>query len=190
MSGTIWLICESKKDFHIVEAILKKRYPQVTVEPLFPRGGKSNLSRLTHQLERLIKDALEHHETGDCIVVLHDLDIQTRPHDRADYQRIEQICTNHRRYVTRIEAMDEIEAWLLADTGFCEWLTNTRPQNWDERKKPSVTLDTLLNEAKKPKFTIENMPKILLALDGTGDKHSPSLRKALEHLKDAPCTRS
>ncbi|MCX6049786.1 MAG: hypothetical protein NT075_32195 [Chloroflexi bacterium] len=92
MAGTIWLIVEGQNDGDIAKAILKCKYPQVRISPLYPTGQNPNLSRLAVQIEKLIQQALGNRKPGDCIAVLHDADQLTRPFDRADYQRIRQVC--------------------------------------------------------------------------------------------------
>ncbi|MEO8606399.1 MAG: hypothetical protein ABI690_00835 [Chloroflexota bacterium] len=190
MSGTLWLIVEGKVDGEIVKAILKHRYPQVSIRILKPTGAQPSVSRLAKQIDQLIRQALAEPKRGDCIAVLHDADLQTRPHknERQDYQHIETVCKKYARQVKHVIAYDEIESWLLADTTFCTWL-GTKPQNWDEKSKPSETLINLLDKAGKPKWREDNWIKILENLDGTGDKFSSSLQSALKHLENAPCTR-
>jgi hypothetical protein len=172
-----------------VAAILKRRYPRVRVQSLRPTGKKPNLSRLAQQIERLIQQALVNREASDCIAVLHDLDQFTRPNlkDRADYDHIKAVCSRYRKDVVLVVAWDEIEAWLLADPGLCAWL-GIKPSNWDEARKPSEDIANFLDKAGKPKYREGNLSRILAQLDGTGDQFSPSLKAALAHLDDAPCT--
>jgi hypothetical protein len=192
MSGTIWLIAESRNDGEIARTIIRRKYPHVRVAVTMAPGKNPNISRLAQHIEGLIKQAMKRRKRGDCIAVLHDADLQTRSNeeDRKDYDRIREVCESeeYRRHVVLVIAHDEIEAWLLADFGLCQWL-NTRPRNWDEQRQPSETLKSLLDKANKPKYREENLPGILTHLDGTADQHSPSLQAALRHLDDAPCVR-
>jgi hypothetical protein len=149
MAGTIWLIIEGQNDAEIVEAIVKHHYPHVHVEPLFPFGKNPNLSRLAAQIERLIKQALDNRQSGDCIAVLHDADLLSQPHDRAAYDHIQKACKRYRKDIRLVLAKDEIEAWLLADAGLCKWL-QIKAQNCDEMKQPSLHLAALLDKAGKP----------------------------------------
>jgi hypothetical protein len=184
--NTLWLIHEGQNDVEVAKAILKHHAPHIKVVPILPTGNNPNLARLSRQIKILIEGAIQKRQKGDCIVVLHDADKLTRPHNRQDYEHIQQVCISHRRDVYLVIAHDEIEAWLLADEGFCRWL-GTKPRNWDEQAKPSVTLINLLDKAGKSRYALENLPKLLIYVDGTGAKYSPSLKEALDHLKTAPC---
>jgi hypothetical protein len=187
VSGTIWLIVEGRTDGEIVRSLLRRRYPKLRVVPIKPTGSKPNLSRLAEQIEELIKSALAERDSRDCVAVLHDADIQVQP-DRASYERIQKICEQHAPHVKLVIAHDEIEAWLLADSGLCEWLSQT-PRNCDGERQPSLILRSWLDKAGKPRYREENLPRILNNTQGDGDKFSPSMREAIEHLKNAPCIR-
>jgi len=184
MASTIWLIIEGQNDGDIVRAILKCKYPQVRVSPLFPTGQAPNLSRLAAQIDKLIQQALVNRKPGDCIAVLHDADHLSRPTGRDDYKRIKNVCEQHRQDVHLVLAKDEIESWLLADTGFCQWL-KIEAKNWDEIKQPSLRLASLLDKTGKPRYRLNNLSKLLSYLDG--NSHSPSLQVALGYLENAPC---
>lgn len=186
MSGRIILIVEGQNDGAIAKAIVKRKYPNANVDVRKPTGNKPNISRLASQITQLIDVALASRKHGDCIAVLHDADRLTHPNDRRDYELIERQCAAHN--ITRIEAIDEIESWLLADHGFCQWV-NTNAANWDNRRRPSVEVARRLNNAGKAKYRLENIPKIVEHLDGTGEILSPSMREALLHLENAPCIR-
>jgi hypothetical protein len=187
VSGTVYIIVEGRTDGEIVKAILQQRYPKLRVETIKPTGNKPNLSRLATQLEELIKTALAKCSDHDCIAVLHDADKHVQP-DRADYEHIQEICKQYASQIKLVVAHDEIEAWLLADSGLCQWLNQT-PRGYDGERQPSLILHHWLDKAKKPRYREENLPRILKNLEGDGDKHSPSMREALKHLENAPCTR-
>src|SRR5438477_7887366 len=118
MLCTIWLIVEDETDGEVAQALLKDR--DVIVKPLAPTGGTGGLSRLRIQLHRLIQTAKQRRSTQeDCIAVLHDQDM-TDPRKEAEHKAINDICDAEQ--VVLAVARDEIEAWLLADHGLCEWL--------------------------------------------------------------------
>jgi hypothetical protein len=150
MASTIWLIPEGQNEPEIVAAILRKKYPQVRVRPLYPPGKKDthSLSRLAKHIELLIEQALENRQRGDCIAVLHDADLLSRPGGRADYDHIRQVCRRYADEVRLVLAKDEIESWLLADAGFCKWL-GTAPKNCDSEIRPSKRLEYLLNNNRR-----------------------------------------
>lgn len=189
MAGTIWFIVEGQFEDEIIRAILKNRYPQVHTRFLRPTGATPNLSRLAKQIENLIQTALKARQHGDCIAVLHDADLQTRPHAREDYEQIKKICQQYTQHVKYIVASDEIEAWLLADNGLCNWL-GRKAANVDNMRKPSEVLAKALDKAGKPKYRKDNLRKIVTQMDASGDTYSPSLREALKHLENAPCVQS
>jgi hypothetical protein len=186
MSGTIWLIVEGQNESAIVRAILRHHYPEVHIERLSPPGGNPNLSRLAAKIESLINIALGNRKPGDCIAVIHDADLQTNPHDRANYERIRQVCEQYKRDVRLVIAKDEIEAWLLADAGLGGWL-KIKVQNCDEMQKPSDVLKSHLDKAGKPTYRLENLSKLLRYVNGVTS--SPTLQRELDYLVNAPCTK-
>lgn len=186
MSGTIWLIVEGQNDTEIVKAIIRHHYPHVRVKALFPLERNRNLSKLAVQIERLIKQALDNRESGDCIAVIHDADLQSNPHNRADYERIQQVCERYKKDVRLVIAKDEIEAWLLADAGLFTWL-KIPVRNCDEMRQPSLALAGHLDKAGKPTYRLENLSKIFRYLNGVTS--CPTLRRELEYLAGTPCVR-
>lgn len=89
--------------------------------------------------------------------------------------------------VSLIIAKDEIESWLLADEGLCKWL-GIKAKNRDEDKQPSNILDSAVKKTSGKKYTLMR-ETVLKKLDGTGDKHSLSMKKAVQRLQNAPCFR-
>jgi hypothetical protein len=134
--------------------------------------------------------ALKEETDNDCIVVLHDTDDSVQIY-REDYETIKRACERFTEQVTRLQAVQEIEAWLLADDGFCRWLGET-PKASDHIPKPSARLDSLINKKfGKRLWTNLNKPKILEQhMDATGDKpgRSVSMRTAMELLGQLTCT--
>ena len=186
MSATIWLITEDESDKVIVEALVRKKGFDVKVARLKLSGGSGGISRLAHQLKRLINDAKGMKGPNDCIAVLHDADSHMQQANRQTYVEIERICKSEK--VKLILAKDEIEAWLLADSGVCKWL-DIRPRNNDEESKPKERLDSLLKQKHEMRYRERNQLEILAHLNGDGDTRSPSMREALQHLENAPCTK-
>jgi hypothetical protein len=186
MSGTIWLIVEDSNDRKVVEALLSARGIDVGIKLLNPSRDRGGISRLAADLENLIETARTRKQHEDCIAVLHDADENTQP-NRMSYDRIEEICRRYGQDVVEVIARDEIEAWLLADSGLCSWL-DIKPKNWDEQHRPSRELERLLKrKSQRMKYQGRYRDQVLEHLAGDGDKHSPSLRVALTHLDGAPC---
>ncbi len=190
MSPTIWLIVEDETDGHMVQALLDGALGQnkIRVAWLNPTGNTGGVSRLAHQLERLIQDAQRKRNPGDCIAVLHDADelIGHTPEERKPYRRIKVICDKYKNDVALIIARDEIESWLLADEGLCKRLKLT-PRNWDTKPKPTEALRKAVRDEMGIEYS-RKREKVLIHVDGTGHKRSPSMRRAMKHLENAPCT--
>lgn len=187
MSGKIILIVEGQNDGAIATQIIQCRYPNIeTPKILRPTGRKPNISQLAEDIERLIRSALAMRKRNDCIAVLHDADRLSNPHNRSEYEKIERCCNANN--IVHIEAVDEIESWLLADRGFCEWVETTA-SNWDNRRKPSDEVVRRLDHARKAKYRLENIPRIVAHLNGLNEGRSDSLSSALQHLENAPCIR-
>jgi hypothetical protein len=187
MSGIIHLISEDRTDALVVQAILnKKRYKvRVKMHPT-SRGG---ISRLAQELEALIKECIDQRTRNDCIAVLHDADKHTLS-NHPDHDSIKRICQRYSTHVVEIVAHDELESWILADSGLYKWLRRGTPGNWDERRKPSESLEGLLKNNHKSPYRGRGREEVLSHLAGDGDKCSPSMEKAVKHLENAPCVKS
>jgi hypothetical protein len=184
MSGTIWLITEDSTDQQVVEALLGARGIEVRVRILTPTGGRGGISRLAIQIENLIATAVAEKGPRDCIAVLIDADEQVQP-NRTSYEQIRQTCRTNSHNVVLVIAHDEIEAWLLADTGLCEWL-GVPPRNCDQEVRPSDRLKSLVKQ-KGTSYSGRGREQVLRHVTGDGDELSPSMRQALRHLAHAPC---
>lgn len=182
MSGTIWLIAEGQTDHEIVSAIVQKRQPSVRVQRLNPSGG--GISRLASQLEQLIRTAQAKRSGNDCIVVLHDQD-QHQP-DRTHYDSISEICGKY-PLVKLIIANDEIEAWLLSDSGVCAWLGEPL-RHWNNVSKPKQRLESLMKARHRLEYNLRGLNNLLNHLQADGTNRS--LKDALRQLQAAPCVRT
>jgi len=180
VSGTIYLIAEDTNDVDVVKAILQANEISVNVEKLFltKHGG---ISRLDTQLTRLIQTARVKCGDRDCIAVLHDADESTETR-RKHHNRIRDICRDH--HVPHIVAREEIESWLLADEGICQWL-GIKAQNHDNMRKPKNRLNSLVKRKVKKDYSGATRKKVLNHVNGI--TRSPSLTEALKHLDGAPC---
>lgn len=182
MSQILWLIAEDRKGAEITAKILKLKYPSLHIQVRFAKG----ISDLADKLDGFIKLILSQRNPQDCIAVLHDADEFTLPHERHDHDAIAKICQKYADDVIALIAHDEIEAWLLADSGICQWLKQ-KPANYDEYKQPSKILAGWLDKAKKGRYREVDLPNILRHVDGTADLHSKSLQHSLRLLADADC---
>lgn len=184
MSGTIHLIVENKTDADVVRAILKAKQIDVRVRYLEPPNA-GGISRLAKELEALIKTAKAKRKSNDCIAVLHDADSLSET-NRQNHDKIAAIYEKYKSDVVLIIARDELEAWLLADEGLCQWL-GEKAKNCDGEKQPSLRLNRAVKKKTKRGYSGSNRDKVLEKLDGSGDKYSPSMEDAMKHLNNAPC---
>lgn len=187
MNATIWLIAEDESDYRLLRHLIRRKGFDIRVKRQGLLGGSGGISRLAHQLPRLIAHLQAKKQPGDCIAVFHDADTNTQA-DRSTYTRIRQECDRHAD-VSLIVAHDEIESWLLADAGLCKWL-HQNPRNRDNEAKPSDTLKSLLMRQHKLKYQGPSREKVWQHLDATGDQHSPSMQDALSKLEKAPCMKN
>lgn len=178
MSGTIWLITEDENDYKVVKAILKKLNLALRIKWLTPSGKTPGLSRLAAELKQLIADAQNRIAGNDCIVVLHDEDSNQQKRDH--YNQVRDICRSHR--VKLIVAQDEIEAWLLSDSGVCEWL-KIPVRTWNGDPRPSDNLRSAMdkNKLRYPR----DIDKLLIYINADG--MNQSFQNALAALYGAPC---
>lgn len=184
MSRTIWVLVEDGNDGAVFKALLEKKRIDVRVIVRKPNGG-GGIGRLAAQVEEIIASINLYKSPDDCIIVLHDADEKTRADERQDYKHIAEICAKADRKVVHLIARDELESWLLADQALCKWL-DEKPRNRDEEAKPSEILGRWLKK-KNLRYQGTDRAKMLAHLDGTGDKHSPSMREAFQKLHDADC---
>src|SRR5262249_6218344 len=143
-------------DAEVINAILKAKKINVRIRPLPPKQG--SISRLAKELKTLIQIALHDRKPGDCIAVLHDADEQVQT-SREDHQRITRICATYKKDVVLVIPRDELEAWILADSGVCLWL-GVSPKNRDEEQKPSDTLSGLMQSKHKLKYQGDGRARI------------------------------
>jgi len=183
LSGIIYLIVEDATDCELIRAILSAKKISVQVKPIISPGKTGGISRLSSKIDDLIRDAKTRLKEHDCIAVLYDADQHTDP-NQTHQKKIVESCKQHK--IKHIPAQDEVEAWVLADSGVCKWL-NQKQKNWDEARKPKDTLDTWLKNNRKPSYYSGGRQDVLKNLVGDGDKYSDSMRAALKLLEGAAC---
>lgn len=185
MSRIIYLTTEDRMDANVIRAFIRAKQLlfEIKESELQVRG----INQLAAQLGNIIKSFLKERRAGDCIAVLHDADALTQT-DRTRYDQIRQVCDRYREDVFLVIARDELEAWLLADEGLCDWL-GEKPGNKDEMKRPSDRLKSLAKAKMNRDYGQRTQEQVLKHLNGTADKHSPSFQQALAHLNNAACTR-
>jgi len=180
MSGTIWLITEDENDYKIVKYIVEEKL-KLPIKVRWRSPTVFGISRLAAQLRTLIKETRKLVSENDCIVVLHDEDVNEKT--RTIYDRIRKTCQDER--VSLIIAKDEIEAWLLSDSGVSKWLKR-RVKTWNNEPKPSDKLKSLMNEHYRLPYPRE-LDKLLVEV--VGDGTNGSFQDALRKLHNAPCVK-
>ena len=188
MIATLWLITEDENDFEAMKRFLKQRGINVTVRSRKLNGNRGGISRLAEQLDELITTISDLMTSHDCIVVLHDADEFTRPDDRADYEKIAAICQKHRQFVRELIARDELESWILADSGFCKWI-GYAPQNWDRERRPSDRLRKLMKAKTGADYGGRYRDQLVANIAGDGDKLSLSMQEAFAALAELECVK-
>lgn len=186
LGPTIHLIAEDQTGYFVFDTIIRKKGIKAVVELV---AKPKNLSDLGSKIEALIRLAIDRKKGKDCIIVLHDTDDSVET-NRKHYERIAQACEKYQDDVTRLPAVQEIEAWLLADSGLCKWL-RIKPRPSDHVSRPSDRLRTLINDKTgKQMWNEQYQPKILENMDATGDQpgRSQSMQAAMNVLLKLPCT--
>lgn len=183
MSGRIWLITEDENDYKIVRCIVEDKLKlPIKVKWRSPSGKTPGLSRLAAELKTLIKEARSLRSGNDCIVVLHDEDLHRQP-KRDTYNNIRLICQSEG--VSLIVAKDELEAWLLSDSGVCKWLNET-VKTWNGDRWPSDRVRSALHAQYRLRYP-RDLDKLLIHL--AGDGINQSFQDALKELYNAPCVK-
>ena len=185
LKPTIYLLAEDKTGYFVFQAIVREKSINATVKLL---GRAEGVSNLANEVEELIRLALTEKFPKDCIVVLHDTDDSVQAY-RESYDKITRVCDKYGEHVTRLEATEEVEAWLLVDDGLCKWL-GIKAKASDNLKRPSDLLKSLVN-ARSGNWTWNKLhqPRILENMTATGDKlgGSVSMRVAISRLTQLSC---
>lgn len=188
MSGTIYLIIEAEKDFEIVKAILRLKGIDVELDYRFiPETKSSSPSYVLSELDKQIRSLLVQFQAHDCIMVLHDANEHTDLHTPSLKAQIKQLCDHHR--VKQIIARNEIESWILSDSGITNWLQIPVERNWDQQKKSKQALQYTLRR-KGLFWRGRDREKVFAQMVGDGDQRSASMREAVRELLEAPCVKS
>ena len=182
MRRRIYLITESQNDIKVAKAFLETRTSTFQIVPRTKSDNPGGISRLAIELKTTLESAMREAKRGDCIIVLHDDDLHTQP-DRQHYDKIRQICQQHKGAI-HLVAKDEIEAWLLADSGVCAWL-GVKPQNRDGDRRPSDDLNTLVKKKTGKDHTGTTRDEVLKHV--SGECLSPSFQAAIAHLDTPAC---
>ncbi len=182
----IYVIAEDKTGYFVLDEIVRKK--EIAVKVIL-RGEPKGVSSLAKDLKGIIDTLLRTITDQDCIIVLHDTDTLVETY-RDHYQKIERICNSYHGRVTRLEAIQEIEAWLLADEGFCRWIGQS-PTASDHISQPSKKLEKMIKDKfGRNKWTNLEKPKILRDhMDVSGENLSESMRNAMKTFQQLPCAK-
>lgn len=185
MTATVWLISEDPSDSEVVRLILEKKSIAARVEPVLIPNNRTGIFNLVRNdtLITLIETTLSQMQPQDCLAVLIDAEFEKPRNHRKDQKRIAEICAQYSERVALILAIQEIEAWLLADSGICAYLEE-QAANHDPRPSPKEYLKGLLWHKKRRKWSGADRRIVTQLLIGDGDQFSPSMRKALHKLQE------
>ncbi|MFN8418235.1 MAG: hypothetical protein U0528_03160 [Anaerolineae bacterium] len=172
-------------DSEVVRLILEKKSIAARVEPVLIPSNRTGIFNLVRNdtLITLIETTLSQMQPQDCLAVLIDAEFEKPRKDRKDHKRIAEICAQYSERVALILAIQEIEAWLLADSGICAYL-GEQAANHDHRPSPKEYLEGLLRHKKRRRWSGADRRMVMQQLVGDGDQHSPSMGKALRKLRE------
>lgn len=192
---TVWIIAEDEHDYIVIKKLIEKHLYEegrtVSIQKIKLGGNAGGIGRMAQQLDKLIKTKIgdkDWDKDKDCIVVLHDAD-KGEPRDDSPYRKVAEVCKYHG--VKEIIAHDELESWMLADSGLCEWLgektkSKMRLKSWDNEPSPKERLIEYLQ-----KFGFDypgrRFDQIVEQLVGDGHERSRSMQTAFEMLKLLNC---
>ncbi|SRR5258706_9863454 len=186
MICTIWLIVEDPTDADVLKAIVQKRGFPVKIEHVPMENNMTGIFRLAGELQKLIETTKSRKAVDDCIAVLVDAEYYKLDKERTHHKKVQAICESYADEVRLLWAVQEIEAWLLADPGLCKWL-DIAAENNDGENDPKEKLQGLLRHHKHRKWQGSDRARVLAEITGTGDEHSPSMQIAIQYLMSSPC---
>ena len=176
------LIVEDTADGQALRHLAEKLRLGIVLDYL-PAKGTGEIKRRGDMLIRQAKDRIE--DDNGCVAVLIDRDSQSPEHVKRN-RAIQQHC--RRENVPLLLAIEELEAWFIADAGCATWLGLSRPHNSDTVADPKDQVRRAYRK-KTGKSYQQRKARIRLAqhCDGSGPERSPSMKNALDHLEKSPC---
>jgi hypothetical protein len=180
VSRTLWLIAEHRNDADVVVEILKKRGIPVNINPVSMPDNKSGINHMLQELAKLIETTQAARQADDRIAVLIDAEWYKLKRDRYNHKQVAAICRRFRPDVKLLWAVQEIEAWLLADSGVCAWL-GIEVQQTDPLHDPKEKLSSLLHH-RGLSSRGRGRSRIFQQMRGDGDQHNRSLGRVLRYI--------
>jgi hypothetical protein len=177
------LIVEDDSDGQAVRALVDRLNIELALDWL-PAHGIGNIKRRGEKLIELAQDRIS--QDQGCVAVMLDRDgkdvTRSEPH-----RTIRRLC--HQAGVPLLLATEALEAWLLADAGCADWLEMRQPANADQLPHPKQTVERAYYRKTHRPYTRRARRIVAEKADGSAPQRSPSLRSALAHLENSPCTR-
>src|SRR5258708_17564799 len=121
MSRLLRLIAEDPSDVEVLTEILRKKSIFIQVENGLMPNNLRGINYLPQELPKLIATTRAAYP-DDAIAVLIDAEWYKPKQDRFNHKQVAAICPRFRADTKLLWAVQEIEAWILADSGICAWL--------------------------------------------------------------------
>lgn len=164
-------------------ALLKERLGLNFELDWLPAYGVGNIKRKGEKLIRLARDRVQNGR--GCVAVLLDRDgkdvTRSEPH-----RTIRRLC--NQAGIPLILAVEALEAWFLADAGCAGWLEIAPLPNADTVTNPKERIKDAYYRKTGRSYTRRARRILAEKADGSALRGSPSLRQALSHLQNSPCS--
>ncbi len=172
------LIVEDDSDGRALRKLAEASGLLVRIDWL-PANGIGNIKRRLDALIHLASDRIEGGQ--GCVAVVVDRDCKNCKHDEP-HRTISTVCQSHA--TPYIEAVEALEAWLLADDGIANWLGVTRRAGTDRIRDPKGIIERAFYKKTKRTYG-RRLGRTQLAAQATGvqSSGSRSWTQALAHLE-------
>ncbi len=174
MSRLLRLIAEDPSDVEVLTEILRKKSIFIQVENVLMPNNLRGINHLPQELPKLIATTRAAYP-DDAIAVLIDAEWYKPKQDRFNHKQIAALCRRNRTKL--LWAVQEIEAWILADSGICAWL-DTDLEQTDHLRDPKEKLRGLLYH-KGFSLRKRDRRRVFQEMRGDGDQHNRSLGRVL-----------
>jgi hypothetical protein len=175
------LIVEDDSDGRALKSLARASGLPALIDWL-PANGIGNIKRRTGALIRLAMDRIEHGR--GCVAVIVDRDRKDRKREEP-HRTISRSCAS--QATAYIEAVEAVEAWLLADEGIVAWLgLAPRPRTDRIRDPKAVVARAFRKKTKRPYQRRRARMQLAAKATGVMSSRSPSWSQALAHLEECP----
>lgn len=179
MSRVLRLICEDPSDGEILIEILRKKSIAIHIENVLMPNNLRGINHLPQELPKLIATTRAAFP-NDAIAVLIDAEWYKPKQARFNHKQVAVICRRLRADSKLLWAVQEIEAWLLADSGICSWI-GAELQQTDQLHDPKENLRRLLY-LKGFSLRQRDRRRIFQEMHGDGDQRNRSLARVVRYI--------